>query len=453
MRNSDSEQGLSSQALRKQIRRYILYCTVSLLMLITIISVLIPVISFLSASALLLPVNPYDRAKAIATDYVPFVEYTNYLPYKLSKIMEWKQFDSLLNLTNSPTRDSLVNLYKDHQLTLTTNIPKLQVGNVSVLVLTTGGSSDCNETTIFARTVSQMDLIRENIVKQHSNEMREVHASGEINKVFKTRKISVLTHIDGGHTIRDSLEVLQYYYTAGARIMTLASQKCPNKFIQSSNYKTIGGYTNGVSTPGKRIIIGMNKLGMVIDLAHCTESAITSALSVSFAPVIISSTGSKYLSSHEDNLSDEVLLLIKENQGLVIISQNPLQLSNKERLQFNKFKADNSTTPEEATMKMIKWEISSSSSRASVDDIVEHIDYVKTITNSCEYVGIGQGFENPNQPFTTSGAESSANHMTIAAALIQKGYDDTCVKNIMGLNFLRVLAKVEGVAKSIVSSA
>ena len=135
---------------------------------------------------------------------------------------------------------------------------------------------------------------------------------------------------------------------------------------------------------------------------------------------------------------------------MALISQNPIQLSNTERIQFNKLKRNQ--TEETAQKQMIDWELKTPTSRSTIGDIVEHVDYIKTITGNCDHVGIGYGFENPSHPFVVSGATSSANHMSIVAALLEKGYSDDCVKNIMGLNFMRVMAKVESVAKTITSS-
>ena len=61
----------------------------------------------------------------------------------------------------------------------------------------------------------------------------------------------------------------------------------------------------------------MNKLGMIVDLAHANEHTFKDIMNTSTSPVIISHGNTKALCSHRRNYTDEQLMMLKEKDGVI----------------------------------------------------------------------------------------------------------------------------------------
>jgi membrane dipeptidase len=80
---------------------------------------------------------------------------------------------------------------------------------------------------------------------------------------------------------------------------------------------------------------------------------------------------------------------------------------------------------------------------ASWEKIVDHIDHVVKLAGAT-HVGLGSDFDGATMPV---GMEDCSQLPKITAALLQRGYSETDVKNILGENVLRLMEQVEAVAK------
>ncbi|KAG2373578.1 hypothetical protein C9374_012041 [Naegleria lovaniensis] len=451
MRNSGEDANQFRISFRKQLRKLSFLFVLSLLGMISVIAVMIPMVYFIAGTKSLLPSNSYDRAKILASQYVPFVESHNELPYKMLLIEQRlnKPFENVFSLNTLTSKDSLLDLYRKTNLTLSTDIPRLRTGNVSAIVFSIR-TLNCDDN-IVSNVLKQVDSIRTRIVKNFSSHMKWAQSENDIWSAFYSRKIASLIHIDGGHAIQNSLEILRQYYMLGVRSMSLASSQCPNNWAQSAS-ALVGGYSNGLSKFGETVLYELNKLGILVDLAHSSSKTMINVLTYSYAPVIIGHSGVKSLCNHPDNIDDDIINLVKENQGIVQIAYNPLQLNSDEWKYYNSLSDQNGTAVllhDEKVQLMIHAQLSNVTSRSTIDTIVRHIDYVKTLTQSCDHISLGSTGFDSHYPLFVKGVESPANHMSVVAALLQKGYNTECVTKIMGGNFLRVMKRVETVSKSL----
>ena len=67
---------------------------------------------------------------------------------------------------------------------------------------------------------------------------------------------------------------------------------------------------NGLSKFGQDIIREMNRIGMLVDLAHVSSKTMSDALDVSIAPVIFSHSSARGVYDHERNVPDDILLRV-----------------------------------------------------------------------------------------------------------------------------------------------
>ncbi|NWZ55837.1 DPEP1 Dipeptidase, partial [Haliaeetus albicilla] len=77
---------------------------------------------------------------------------------------------------------------------------------------------------------------------------------------------------------------------------------------------------HGLSPFGKTVLEEMNRLGMIVDLAHVSVETMKVVLSLSKAPVIFSHSSAYSLCPHRRNVPDDVLRMVASTGSLVMIN-------------------------------------------------------------------------------------------------------------------------------------
>jgi membrane dipeptidase len=94
----------------------------------------------------------------------------------------------------------------------------------------------------------------------------------------------------------------------------------------------------------------------------------------------------------------------------------------------------------EAEMAKLREEMKGKVPRATLADVVEHIDHVVKVAG-VEHVGIGSDFDGIT--CTPEGLDDVSKFPNLTRALLEKGYSAEDVRKIYGGNVLRVLRAVE----------
>lgn len=111
------------------------------------------------------------------------------------------------------------------------------------------------------------------------------YSVNDINTAFKNNKIASLIGMEGGHSIDSSLAALREFYAAGARYMTL-THNCNTPWAESCCDTPLT--PTGLTPFGEKVILEMNRLGMLVDISHVSARTMVTVLNVSKAPVIFS---------------------------------------------------------------------------------------------------------------------------------------------------------------------
>ena len=80
----------------------------------------------------------------------------------------------------------------------------------------------------------------------------------------------------------------------------------------------------------------------------------------------------------------------------------------------------------------------------TIHDVVDHIDHIAKVAG-VEHVGIGSDFDGVST--LPAQLEDVSTYPLITQALLDRGYTDQQIKQIMGLNLLRVMREAEQVAR------
>lgn len=215
-------------------------------------------------------------------------------------------------------------------------------------------------------------------------------------------RISVLLGLENGSALQDDFSILNDLYDRGVRYVTL-THNADNQICDSC----VGNGTwGGLSPFGRQLVKEMNRIGMLVDVAHCSDTTVRDCLELSDAPIVCTHGCCRALASHRRNLSDELLAGIAQKGGVVGMSIYPSFLSD-------------IIDP-----------------LPTVDDVVSHITHAVEVCG-VDHVGIGTDYDGIE--ITPRGLESVADFGRIPEALRKAGFSDSDISMIMGENFLSLL--------------
>jgi membrane dipeptidase len=111
--------------------------------------------------------------------------------------------------------------------------------------------------------------------------LRIVKTTSEIDRALGGDPHVVLS-VEGATFADNDLASLQEAYDLGVRQVQLVH------YIRNplGDFQTSAPTHNGLTEYGKKVLLECNRLGILVDLAHCTDAVVTEALAIAKAPLI-----------------------------------------------------------------------------------------------------------------------------------------------------------------------
>jgi membrane dipeptidase len=138
----------------------------------------------------------------------------------------------------------------------------------------------------YERFVNGLDAMDEFL---KNNSITRSFNLSDLQLAHKENKATVIQSVEGGHFLEGQLNRLEVAYKRGLRLLGLLHDEQPS--VPIGDIYTDPPQYGGLTEFGVSIIKECNKLGILIDLTHCSNDAINAALKASSKPVIISHTG------------------------------------------------------------------------------------------------------------------------------------------------------------------
>ena len=294
--------------------------------------------------------------------------------------------------------------------------------------------------------LEQIDVIRR--MTDQSPSLRFATTAADIVRIHRQGKLASLIGIEGGYAIENSLANLRMFYLLGVRYMTLTHGGNTAWADAATEEPKHGGLTRF----GEEVVTEMNRLGMMVDISHVSDGTMSDALRVSEAPVIFSHSSARALADHARNVPDSILARLATNGGIVMVNIFPgfinanaakaaSGLLGKER----EYKAKYPDDPKRASTEYLAWleNMMATMESGTLAEVADHLDHLVKVAG-IDHVGYGADFGSlTNHP---KGLEDVSRYPYLTAELLRRGYSDLQVKKIVGVNFLRVMHRVEQVA-------
>ena len=284
-------------------------------------------------------------------------------------------------------------------------------------------------------------------VEAHTDSVALATSAAAVRRLARAGKKVVLMGLEGGHALAASPEVLGALYDEGIRYVTLTHINT-NAWADASQ---AAPRWNGLNDLGRRLIAEMNRLGMIIDLAHVSDSTFYDALTASQAPVLVSHSSVRALVPNVRNVDDAMLRAVAQNGGVVMINFFDAMVN--PHLDADVMAELRRRLPGPKLTMMWNELYAIKSARglpgATLDDVLDHLDHAAKVAG-IDHVGLGSDFDGVFD--LPDGLQDVTRLPWITYGLLKRGYTETEIYKILGGNALRVLDEAEAVARRLQAS-
>jgi membrane dipeptidase len=271
-------------------------------------------------------------------------------------------------------------------------------------------------------------------LRRRSNQLLHVTTIADIRRVKAEGKLGILFHFQNSLPVQDDLGLVEIYYRLGVRMLQITYNR--RNFVGDGCEEPSDA---GLSDFGVQLIKEMNRVGMVVDLSHTGYRTTMEAMEVSEAPVVFSHANVRALCDTNRNLRDDQIKAAAARGGVIGLCGFPAFVSN--------------------------------SRPPTLEDLLAHCDYIANLVGT-DHIGIGLDYFQGQAPYASldqaqrmyqaniasgrwkpetyppppfeypRGLETPARLSNLTRALLERGYTQNEVQNILGGNFLRVFTQV-----------
>lgn len=265
---------------------------------------------------------------------------------------------------------------------------------------------------------------------------------------FKSGVISLPMGMENGAAIEDDIRNVGYFYERGIRYITLTHSKW-NRICDSSydNDK----HWNGLSPFGREVIIEMNRLGMMIDISHVSDSTFYQVIALSKAPVIATHSSCRHFTpGFERNMSDDMIRILAEKGGVIHINFGSYFLDNefREKMQevYDYLEANQIPWGSKEQIDYFNENgLNEVLPEITIDHVVDHISHVASIAG-VDCIGLGSDYDGVNH--VPTGLDDVSMYPNLIERLLEDGFSEDDIRKICSGNLFRLWADVNYVSEN-----
>ncbi|MFQ5825448.1 MAG: dipeptidase, partial [bacterium] len=245
------------------------------------------------------------------------------------------------------------------------------------------------------KLIAMMD----SVIAANPNKFAKALTPQEVRRNFEKGLISLPYGMENGSAIEDDLANIEYFYNKGIRYITLTHSK--KNLICDSSYDSDKGW-NGLSPFGRKVVEEMNRVGVIVDISHVSDSTFYQVLRYTKVPPICSHSSCRYFTpGWERNVDDNMLKALAKKGGVLQINFGSAFLTHKANQYSDKywsyrgdFMTKHGITDDNdprVKTEMKKYKEKNPYPYSTINDVVAHIDHVVKIVG-IDHVGLGSDF-------------------------------------------------------------
>lgn len=285
-----------------------------------------------------------------------------------------------------------------------------------------------------------------------NNKTIELALNGsDIDRIVKSGKIAAVLDMEGSIDRGGDPGVLREFYKLGLRSYQLSAHNAQNDYADSCCSPP---RWHGLNERGRALVKEMNRLGMVINVSHASDEAISQTIDISSDPVIATHHGLREFNDIPRNMPDWLLKKLAAKGGLI-----GFQIGNEfhNRKVFD-WRTQHAGKPFWDTARVNASNLSieqidkivapqfpmvgvnaPDSIKFTVDDWLKVTDRAIQLAGE-DHVILGTDFDGgPTLPLPMRDIRDLP---LITAAMRRRGYSEERIRKIMGGNLLRVFRQI-----------
>ncbi|MFE0604838.1 membrane dipeptidase [Streptomyces sp. NPDC058892] len=281
-----------------------------------------------------------------------------------------------------------------------TDIPRLRAGGVgaqfwSLLVPPEAPSrEDAAGDWAVADTLEQIDAAL-TLVRRYPDSLRLALSADDMADARNRGRIASFLGPVPGRTLTGSLGALRAFHALGVRALAPAGAPWAQETLTAF---------------GHEVVREANRLGILLDLTGCVPAVARRLTEASKAPVVISNTAAAALNPHPGNVPDEVLALLREANGLAMVTFDAARTGD------------------------------------SLHAVADHLDHVRAVAGP-EGVGLGAAFGTEPLGPRPTGLTDPSGYPRLIAELLDRGWSESDLALLTWGNALRVVRDAEFTAR------
>jgi len=273
------------------------------------------------------------------------------------------------------------------------------------------------------------------------------YSSNDVQDQFAKGLISLPMGMENGAPIENNISNIKYFYDRGIRYITLCHSKW--NLICDSSYDP-DKHWNGLSPFGEEVILEMNRLGIMVDISHVSDSTFYQVLEITQAPLVATHSSCRYFTpDFERNMSDDMIKKLAANGGVIQINFGSFFINAEFQQKMSPALdyVESADMNEEERFAYIKeYMIENEVPVVQNEEVADHIDHVVKLVG-IDHVGIGSDFDGVGR--LPEGLTDVSMYPNLMLLLLERGYTENDIQKIWSGNFLRVWKEVEQIANKL----
>jgi len=256
-------------------------------------------------------------------------------------------------------------------------------------------------------------------MRKYPDKIGIVKSYDDIISNMKQGKLSALLTMEEGAICEGKIEYLRIFYELGVRMFTF-TWNFTNELAYSNRVVMDGKYSgrfvpeteHGLTEKGFEFLEEMERLGIIVDVAHLGDKGIMDVIGAAKRPFVASHSNARAVCSHPRNLTDEMIRGLAEKGGVMGMNYYAAFLRNKE-----------------------DW---GDPMHVSLDDIVRHIRHIINV-GGIDCVGLGSDFDGAPLSFEMKNA---GDIQMLAEKLRKEHFTEEEIEKIFYKNVMRVYKEI-----------
>ena len=289
-------------------------------------------------------------------------------------------------------------------------------------------------------------------IEKNSGAIELALTAQDIERIARSGKIAAFLDLEGPFDIDGDLHILRALYRLGLRSAQLTAHNYTNNFADSCCDVPKWG---GLNDHGKAVVREMNRLGMIINVAHGSNETILQTVAASEDPVIYTHGGFRHFANITRCISDEAAKAIASKGGVIALQfgnsfnnpkyfrwrfNGPLVADISKKLgRYQEMSIEEVDREVAKGLPMVNKVETPPEYRMDMDQLARVIDYGVKLVGE-DHIGLGSDFD--GGPLLAKEMEDASDYPVVTKALQRLGYSESRIRKILGENLLRVIRSV-----------